>query len=177
MNWMVQASTVPQQLYSAADAYDDAASRLRRVLATVPDYFALIDRAERVHWDSMASRTFRTALEALRIPGELLTVEAAVLASRAEAIAADLRSYADQARQLMLLISTGSQVFGQYMHLAQDEAARSLAGLSVDILGSNNALRFMQFAQEGGVRQLLGMTNPDRAIPIGDPGTPAVPNH
>ncbi|GFZ79346.1 hypothetical protein GCM10011359_04830 [Nesterenkonia alkaliphila] len=177
MNWIVQASTVPQQLYAAADAYDDAAGRLRRVLAMVPEYFALIEEAERVHWDSMASRAFRTALEALRIPGELVTAETAVLASRAETIASDLRSYGDQARQLMLLISSGGQMFGHYMQLAQDEVARNLAVLTVDILGSNDVSRFMQLAQEGGVRQLLGLPNPNRGIPIGEPGSPAVPTH
>ncbi|WP_150460932.1 hypothetical protein [Nesterenkonia ebinurensis] len=177
MIWTAQASTIPQQLYTAADAYDDAAGRLRRVLAKVPDYFAQIDAAERVHWDSMASRTFRTALEALRIPGEFLTAESAALAAQAEAVAADLRSYGDQARYVMSLISTGTHMVGQGIELAQQQTAQAFVGYTLDIFGSNDAVRFIQFAQQGGLSQMLGLPQYERGIPIGTPGSPAAPTH
>ncbi|TLP97416.1 hypothetical protein FEF26_07365 [Nesterenkonia salmonea] len=149
------AGTVPIELERAAEAYDAAAGRLRGVLARLPDYLGELDRAEDVNWDSMASDAYRAVLGLLRLPAEVMIVEVSTLAAQANAIAADLRYYAQQARTLLTLLSAGS---GIPLGDAASGAADQFTGLWHEARGAleGHASRFTEFIdRHGGIPSLL----------------------
>lgn len=136
-------TTVPWQLNQAADAYDDAANRLSSVLAQMPPYLERLDEVEQVHWDSMASQSFRTVLHLLRAPGQLMSVELMQLISAAQSIAADLRNYAQQAQSVIVSLGAVTGAVTDQLDSVWQEAASSL---------SSEAERFVEFIdRHGGV--------------------------
>lgn len=150
----ILSTTVPAQLEQTAESYDAAAERLRGVLARLPDYLAQLDRAEEVNWDSMSSDAYRSVLGLLRLPAEVMIVEVSVLASDANAIAADLRYYARQARTLVSILSAGAAG----IESGADELSGRLDGLwneARDAL-DGHASRFREYLdRHGGIPTFL----------------------
>ncbi|WP_120003880.1 hypothetical protein [Nesterenkonia muleiensis] len=150
-------TTVPLQLSQAAEAYDDAAFRLRGVLAKLPEYQGQLDRVEEVHWDSMASDAFRSVLQLLRLPAKLMIVELSALAAEASSIADDLRHYAQQAQNLIsLMLSVTASV--PLLDMAWGAAAEQFEQVwqqATSALGGD-AAHFVEFIdRHGGIPHIL----------------------
>lgn len=148
-------TTVPWQLNQAADAYDDAANRLGSVLAKMPPYMERLHEVEQVHWDSMASESFRAVLQLLKAPGHLMSLELVQLISAAQSIAADLRHYAQLAQSVTFSLGAVTGAVTEQLDSIWQEAVSSLSG---------EAVRFVEFIDrhggiphsiEQGVRQVL----------------------
>lgn len=156
---IITASTVPAELERAAAAYDGAAERLRRVLARLPEYLGELTRAEEVNWDSMTSDAYRSVLELLRLPGEVMIVDVSALAAEAETIAADLRYYAQQARGLLSLL-TGDSGVQMGIEAASGAATAHMESLWNDARAAleGTAGRFTEFVDRHG------------GVPLGDDG-------
>lgn len=152
---MLIAAAAALELERTAAAYRGAAKVLKGVPDQAQQYLAELDKARQVHWHSEAGEAFRTLVEGLRYPGNILSVEAAVLAGEAETIAADLSSYAETARQLGNMVAVLSAV--DLTALAQDLGAHRLETLrSSAAEAAADAGRFMRYMQEnGGIPWLL----------------------
>lgn len=143
------------ELERTAAAYRGAA----RVLKGVPDraqqYLGELENARQVHWHSEAGEAFRKLVEGLRYPGNILSVEAALLAGTAETIAADLSGYAETARQLGTMVAVLSAV--DLSALAQDLGAQRLESMRNSAAeAATDAGRFVKYVQEnGGIPWLL----------------------
>ncbi|TLP78973.1 hypothetical protein [Nesterenkonia sphaerica] len=146
-------TSVPAELDRAAEGYEAAAGQLRAVLARLPDYLAELDAAKEVNWDSMTSDAYRSVLALLRAPAELMMTEVAALAAEADGIAADLRSYAQQARYLGSLLSltngvpAGLEAAGDWVEGLWRDSTEAL---------SSSAARFTEFIdRHGGIPTVL----------------------
>lgn len=154
---VVANTTVPLQLIQAADAYDDAAARLSGVLAKLPPYLEQLDRAEQVNWDSMASVSFRSVLQALRVPGKLMSLELSALVTEAKTIAANLRHYAQLAQNLISLLNT-AEVSMPGLETAWDAAADrfELAWQEATSALDGDAAVFVEFIdRHGGIPRIV----------------------
>lgn len=154
---VVAITTVPLQLTQAAEAYDDAAARLHGVRTTMPEYLGQLELAEQVNWDSMASESYRSVLQLLKVPGKLMILELSALAAEARSIADDLRGYAQQAQNLMSLLTgfsasmpvldTAWEMVSERFQAAWQEATSALDG---------DAAQFVEFIdRHGGIPQII----------------------
>lgn len=99
-----QLATAPWQLAQAAEAYDTAAVTLEGAAGQKLPFQQHLGRALGVEWESPAGRAFRTAAEALHLPGEHLGAESSAIAEQCRAVAAELRDLAELARQVQQIV-------------------------------------------------------------------------
>lgn len=143
------------ELERTAAAYRGAAKVLKGVPDRAQSYLAELENARQVYWHSQAGEAFQTLVEGLRYPGNILSAEAALLASTAETIAADLTSYAESARQLGAVVAVLSAV--DLTALAQDLGAHRLETMrDAAAEAAEDAGRFVRYVQDnGGIPWLL----------------------
>lgn len=148
-------TTVPWQLNQAAEAYDDAAARLSGVLAKMPPYLERLDEVEQVHWDSMASQSFRAVLHLLRAPGHLMSGELVQLISAAQTIATDLRHYAQQAQSVIFSLGVVAGTVTEQLDSIWQEAVSSLSGEAEKFVEFIDRHGGIPHSIEEGIRQVL----------------------
>ena len=143
------------ELDRTAAAYREAGKVLQGIPGRTEQYLAQLQAAQQVEWNSAAGTAFRHLVEELRWPGNVLRAEASELAATAEAIAADLSSYAETARQLGALVSVLSAV--DFTAVAQDLGAARLESMRISAAEATaDAGRLVMYVQDnGGIPALL----------------------
>lgn len=143
------------ELDRTAAAYREAGKVLQGIPGRTEQYLAQLQAAQQVEWNSAAGTAFRHLVEELRWPGNVLQAEASELAATAEAIAADLSSYAETARQLDALVSVLSAV--DFTAVAQDLGTARLESMRTSAAEATaDAGKLVMYVQDnGGIPALL----------------------